>query len=47
MLDGIKDGLSGMKFRFNADLIKNIAIRGTFECTKKVLSGEAKGKKKE
>lgn len=47
VLEGIKDGLSGMKFRFNADLIKNIAIRGTFECTKKVLSGEAKGKKKE
>lgn len=45
-LDGINSGISGLKFRFNADLIRNIALRGTLERTKKVLSGEGKDNKK-
>lgn len=39
-LNGISDGLSGLKFGFNADLIRNVALRGTTERTKAVLSGK-------
>ncbi len=39
-LAAIAEGLSGLKFRFNADLVKNVALRGTTERTKKILSGD-------
>lgn len=39
-LNGISQGLSGLKFGFNADLIRNVALRGTTERTKAVLSGK-------
>ncbi len=44
-LSGISESLSQIKFRFNADLIRNIALRGTLVRTKKVLSGEKETKK--
>ena len=37
-LAGIEEGLKGLKFRFNADLIRNIALRGTMQKTKQILA---------
>lgn len=37
-LTEIEEGLKGLKFRFNADLIRNIALRGTVQKTKEILS---------
>ncbi len=37
-LMGIEDGIKGLKFRFNADLIRNVALRGTVQKTKEILS---------
>lgn len=45
-LNGIETAFSNLKFGFNADLIRNISLRGTVGTTKKVLSKEQKGKKK-
>ncbi|MBR3865038.1 MAG: hypothetical protein IKJ19_08020 [Clostridia bacterium] len=45
-LSGIEQGLKGLKFAFNADLIRNISIRGTVETTKKVLLKGQKGDNK-
>lgn len=39
-LSGISENLALLKFRFNADLIRNISVRGTMEITKKILSGK-------
>ena len=44
VLFGIEDNLKGLKFRFNADLIRNIAQRGTMQKTKAVLSKDNGGK---
>ena len=44
-LSCMNESLSQIKFRFNADLIRNIALRGTLVRTKKVLSGEKETKK--
>lgn len=45
-LQGIECNFNSLKFGFNADLIRNISIRGTVETTKKVLLKEQKGEKK-
>lgn len=45
-LSGIEQGLKGLKFAFNADLIRNVSIRGTVETTKKVLLKGQKGDNK-
>ena len=42
-LSGIEQSLKGLKFAFNADLIRNVSLRGTVETTKKVLLKGQKG----
>ena len=37
-LAGIEEGLKGLRFRFNADLIRNISLRGTMQKTKEILA---------
>lgn len=46
-LNGIESNFNQFKFGFNADLIRNISIRGTVGNTKKVLLKESKGHKKQ
>ena len=45
-LNGIQENFNNLKFGFNADLIRNISVRGTVETTKKVLLKEQKDSKK-
>ena len=45
-LNGIQESFNNLKFGFNADLIRNISVRGTVETTKKVLLKEQKDSKK-
>ncbi len=41
-LSGIESNFNNLRFGFNADLIRNISLRGTVETTKKVLLKEGK-----
>ena len=43
-LSEISRTISEMRFSFNADLIRNIAVRGTTETTKRILSGKKPSK---
>ena len=45
-LNAIESNFNNLRFGFNADLIRNISLRGTVETTKKVLLKEHKGDKK-
>ena len=45
-LAGIEESFNGLKFAFNADLIRNVSLRGTVETTKKVLLKGQKGENK-
>ncbi len=45
-LAGIEQSFNGLKFAFNADLIRNVSLRGTVETTKKVLLKGQKGENK-
>ncbi|MBQ7407658.1 MAG: hypothetical protein IJW13_00045 [Clostridia bacterium] len=41
-LSGIEQNLKNLRFKFNADLIRNVSLRGTVEKTKKVLLKQSK-----
>ena len=45
-LSGIESNFNNLRFGFNADLIRNISLRGTVGTTKKVLLKEQKGNNK-
>lgn len=43
-INGISDNLSKIKFNFNADLIRNISLKGTMATTQRVLKGDKNNK---